>query len=180
MEENAGVTTTNTNNPFVKRIGWVWVLSGSLVLASFFMGQFQILSQSINGIDLIRALNKDSKEMMQFLGEFTTFMMYFSILFAMFLGVWVLIKGVGVLIHGKMGKLRPTFILCLVSVLLHFMTIMLLENGRGSGIMVLVRAKMNLEPAFGYYLALLEALGVAGSVLAYWYLQKRKSDELPS
>lgn len=147
-------------------MGLGWLITGVFVLASFLMPQYEILNEGINGIDLIRMLDKDLSEVAKFIGVFTTFMMYFSLVFAMGTGVVASITGATALLKQRVGTWLPAMIMAMVAFGLHLFTAILLDSGDGEG-MAFLTAKFKPEPAWPYYgtMFLFALMGLANLVL---------------
>lgn len=131
------------------------------------MPQYAILNEGINGLDLLRMLSKDMADVARFIGVFTTFMMYFSILFAMVTGVMAIITGVQALMKQRVGTWLPVMIMAMISFGFHLFTVILMDSGDEGAGLAFFTSKFKPEPSWAYWCSMLlfALMGVLNLVL---------------
>lgn len=152
--------------PIISVVGYVWLFGGITVLATFFMPLYELIGNGVNGFDLIRALDKDMADVARFIGTFSTFMMYFSVVFGMGAGVYAIVLGILALTKGTVGNwVVPVAISGLSFVFCLFTNILLSNSSDGPSFLRLDKFKP--DPAIGFWLFAIIHLTIA-ALVGYW------------
>ncbi len=143
----------------------IWAVIGTLLVASFFLPLFKILTASLSGIQLIDYLfQKDMRQVANLIGEFTTFLMYTAPLLAVATGAWVAVQGFRAIIQDRRVRWVGSAALAASAFIVFLVCQTKLETPGGAFFF----GKFMPKPAWGFYMdmALLLGLVVCGAVFA--------------
>ena len=155
--------------PWLGRQGCVWIALGLCLIVTLFLPLYTILNESIQIVDLAKALNKDMVDVAKMIGEFTTFLMYLGPVLSLVCGVWVLVAGVKMAGGGKAGWVLPA-VLAGATVLVYLLCASRL-NSKEAGMFFF--GKFMPEPAYGFYLEILWLGGVIVSGASFAWLGRK-------
>jgi hypothetical protein len=149
----------------------IWTGLGLTLIACFFLPLYDVLNTHISGLKLLEAFNKDMKEFMRFIGEFTTFLMYAAPLLGVATGVWVSVQGILGLTRGRRFRWTAPAALAASAFFVFLTCAAKLDSPGGT---MFFFGKLMPQPGWGFYLymVLLLALVACGVVFA-WLLRSQ-------
>lgn len=143
----------------------VWAVTGTLLVASFFLPLYKVLTANVSGIQLIDYLfQKDMEQIANLIGEFTTFLMYTAPLLAIATGTWVAVQGFRAILQDRQVRWVGSSALGASAFIVFLVCQAKLETPGGAFFF----GKFMPKPAWGFYLdmALLLGLVICGAIFA--------------
>lgn len=184
MEPTMNQSFPQQTKTYLYWVGIGWFVWGALGLLSFFLPQYHLVGKGLNGLDLIQAVVKDLSKFAEFIGEFTTFMMYLSLLLLVVSSSLAMYNGLQA-IRGTKVNWQPLMVVGIGCVVSHLLTHFFLNDSSGSGFAAIL-SKLRPEPSMTFWamnLLLFFAccatviLGVSGMLTASQQLEKETNPQ---